>query len=84
MNSQIHKLISLFDGEIDITHALQSKWPGSQWIGNGSSIDDFPDFEFENLYDPSVEEGTRGREYMVESAFEEYCLDHLAYARFLG
>jgi hypothetical protein len=51
---------------------------------DGLSIDDFPDFDFDNLFDSSVEEGTRGWEYMIESAFEEYCLDHLAYARFLG
>jgi hypothetical protein len=44
----------------------------------GASIDDFPDFDFDPLYDSSVEEGTRGWEYMVESAFEEFCLDHLA------
>jgi hypothetical protein len=44
----------------------------------GLSIDDFPDFAFDNLYDPSAEEGTKGWEYMVESAFEEYQLDHLA------
>lgn len=44
----------------------------------GASVDDFPDFNFDDLFDSSVEEGTRGWEYMVESAFEEFCLDHLA------
>ena len=44
----------------------------------GASVDDFPDFNFDNLFDSSVEEGTRGWEYMIESAFEEFCLDHLA------
>ena len=56
MDSQIHKLISLFDGEIDITHALQSKWPGSQWIGNGSSIDDITWLESNIIPKPSQSE----------------------------
>lgn len=43
----------------------------------GLSIDDFPDFDFDSLYDESVEENTGGWEYMIESAFEHFRLDNL-------
>ena len=38
----------------------------------GLSVDDFADFDFWSHYDESVEEGTKGWEYMVESLFEEF------------
>ena len=38
----------------------------------GLGVDDFADFDFWSHYDESVEEGTKGWEYMVESLFEEY------------
>jgi hypothetical protein len=38
----------------------------------GLGVDDFADFDFWGYYDESVEEGTKGWEYMVESLFEDY------------
>jgi len=56
MDSQIFKLISLFNGKTDITHALQSKWPGSQWVGNGATIDDITWKESNSSPKPSQSE----------------------------
>lgn len=43
----------------------------------GLSVADFPDFDFDSVYDESVAENTGGWEHMIKSAFEQFRLDNL-------
>ena len=45
-----------FDGVVNIYHALQSKWYGTQWVGNGITYEGIEWLDTNKISKPSKEE----------------------------
>ena len=56
METSISEMIKMEKGKVNIIHALQSKWFGTQWNGNGSTIDDITWLESNTVPKPSQSE----------------------------
>jgi len=56
MDDLVYESIALFDGKVIISHALESKWPGTQWVLNGKTIEDITWLESNITPKPSQSE----------------------------
>jgi hypothetical protein len=56
MEKETSKLIGFDDGIVNVLHALQSKWAGSHWQGNGKTYNDILWLDTSPITKPSEEE----------------------------
>jgi hypothetical protein len=56
MEEIISKSIGFEDGIVNVLHALQSKWAGSHWVGNGKTYNDISWLDTSPIIKPSEEE----------------------------
>jgi hypothetical protein len=56
MKTKIFDLIKIENGKVNIIHALQTKWLGTQWVGNGTTYEEIEWLETNKIPKPTKSE----------------------------